>query len=95
MSGALRGWPSSDAFDRLLAHAPKLRWVHSATSVERALTPTPLARGIVVTNARGVFSRPIAEHVLLMIPALSRCPPRSSAQRERTWQRSRAAGSAT
>ncbi|HKB27523.1 MAG TPA: D-2-hydroxyacid dehydrogenase [Candidatus Limnocylindrales bacterium] len=84
----LRGWLSSDAFDRLLAHAPKLRWVHSATSgVERALTPTARARGIVVTNARGVFSRPIAEHVLLMILALSRrLPQLLELQRERTWQ---------
>ncbi len=84
----LRGWLSSDAFDRLLAHAPKLRWVHSATSgVERALTPTALARGIVVTNARGVFSRPIAEHVVLMILALSRrLPQLLELQRERTWQ---------
>jgi len=84
----LRGWLSSDAFDRLLAHAPKLRWVHSATSgVERALTPTALARGITVTNARGVFSRPIAEHVLLMILALSRrLPQLLELQRERTWQ---------
>ena len=84
----LRGWLSSDAFDRLLAHAPKLRWVHSATSgVERALTPTARARGITVTNARGVFSRPIAEHVLLMILALSRrLPQLLELQRERTWQ---------
>ncbi|HLX35266.1 MAG TPA: D-2-hydroxyacid dehydrogenase [Candidatus Limnocylindrales bacterium] len=84
----LRGWLSSDAFDRLLAHAPKLRWVHSATSgVERALTPTAMARGVVVTNARGVFSRPIAEHVLLMILALSRrLPQLLELQRERTWQ---------
>ena len=84
----LRGWLSSDAFDRLLAHAPKLRWVHSATSgVERALTPTAMSRGIVVTNARGVFSRPIAEHVLTMILAIARqLPELLELQRERTWQ---------
>jgi phosphoglycerate dehydrogenase-like enzyme len=84
----LRGWLSSDAFDRLLAHAPELRWVHSATSgVERALTPAALARDVIVTNARGVFSRPIAEHVLLMILALSRrLPQLLELQRERTWQ---------
>src|SRR4029077_4910890 len=47
----LRGWLSSEAFDRLLARAPRLRWVHSATSgVERALTPAARERGIVVTN---------------------------------------------
>ena len=84
----LRGFLSSEAFDRLLAHAPGLRWVHSATSgVERALTPAALTRDIVVTNARGVFSRPIAEHVLLMILAISRNMPQLlELQRERTWQ---------
>jgi phosphoglycerate dehydrogenase-like enzyme len=84
----LRGWLSSEAFDRLLARADGLRWVHSATSgVERALTPAALARGLVVTNARGVFTRPIAEHVLLMILAVSRnLPELLELQRERTWQ---------
>ena len=84
----LRGFLSSEAFDRLLARAPSLRWVHSATSgVERALTPAALARDVLVTNARGVFSRPIAEHVLLMILAISRrLPQLLELQRERTWQ---------
>jgi phosphoglycerate dehydrogenase-like enzyme len=84
----LRGWLSSDAFDRLLARAPHLAWVHSATSgVERALTPAALERGLVVTNARGVFSRPIAEYVLMMILAISRrLPQLLELQRERTWQ---------
>ncbi len=84
----LRGWLSSDAFDRMLARAPDLAWVHSATSgVERALTPAALERGLVVTNARGVFSRPIAEYVLMMILAVSRrLPQLLELQRERTWQ---------
>jgi phosphoglycerate dehydrogenase-like enzyme len=84
----LRGWLSSDAFDRLLARAPHLAWVHSATSgVERALTPASRERGLVVTNARGVFSRPIAEYVLMMILAVSRrLPQLLELQRERTWQ---------
>jgi phosphoglycerate dehydrogenase-like enzyme len=84
----LRGWLVAEAFDRLLARAPHLTWVHSATSgVERALTPAALARDILVTNARGVFSRPIAEHVLLMILAVSRhLPDLLELQRERTWQ---------
>jgi phosphoglycerate dehydrogenase-like enzyme len=84
----LRGWLSSDAFDRLLVRAPRLAWVHSATSgVERALTPAALGRGLVVTNARGVFSRPIAEYVLMMILAVSRrLPQLLELQRERTWQ---------
>lgn len=84
----LRGWLSSEAFDRLLARAPRLSWVHSATSgVERALTPAARERGLVVTNARGVFSRPIAEYVLMMILAVSRrLPQLLELQRERTWQ---------
>jgi phosphoglycerate dehydrogenase-like enzyme len=84
----LRGWLSSDAFDRLLARAPNLAWVHSATTgVERALTPAARERGIVITNARGVFSRPIAEYVLMMILAVSRrLPQLLELQRERTWQ---------
>jgi phosphoglycerate dehydrogenase-like enzyme len=84
----LRGWLVAEAFDRLLARAPHLTWVHSATSgVERALTPAALARDVLVTNARGVFSRPIAEHVLLMILAVSRhLPQLIELQHERTWQ---------
>ena len=84
----LRGWLSSDAFDRILARAPRLSWVHSATSgVERALTASSLERGLVVTNARGVFSRPIAEYVVMMILAVSRrLPQLLELQRERTWQ---------
>ena len=84
----LRGWISSDAFDRILTRAPRLSWVHSATSgVERALTPSALERGVVVTNARGVFSRPIAEYVVMMILAVSRrLPQLLELQRERTWQ---------
>ena len=84
----LRGWLRADAFDRLLVRAPRLIWVHSATSgVERALTPVALERRLVVTNARGVFSRPIAEYVLMMILAVSRrLPQLLELQRERTWQ---------
>ena len=40
-----------------------------------------------VTNARGVFSRPIAEYVLMMILSVSRkLPQLLELQRERTWQ---------
>jgi phosphoglycerate dehydrogenase-like enzyme len=84
----LHGWLSADAFDRLLTRTPKLTWVHSASAgVERALTPAARERGIVITNARGVFSRPIAEYVMMMILAVSRkLPGLLELQRERTWQ---------
>jgi phosphoglycerate dehydrogenase-like enzyme len=84
----LRGWLSADAFDRLLSRAPNLAWVHSATAgVERAFTPAAMERGIVITNARGVFSAPIAEYVMMMVLAISRrLPELLELQRERTWQ---------
>ncbi len=84
----LRGWLSADAFDRLLARTPRLVWVHSASAgVERVLTRAGRERGLVITNARGVFSRPIAEYVMMMILAVSRrLPQLLELQHERTWQ---------
>jgi phosphoglycerate dehydrogenase-like enzyme len=84
----LRGFLSADAFDRVLARTPRLAWIHSATAgVERMLTPASLQRSLVITNARGVFSQPIAEYVLMMILAVSRrLPQLLELQRERTWQ---------
>jgi phosphoglycerate dehydrogenase-like enzyme len=84
----LRGRLPAETFDRILARAPSLRWVHSATAgVERVLTPASRARGLVITNARGVFSRPIAEYVMLMmLSAARRLPQLLELQAERTWQ---------
>jgi phosphoglycerate dehydrogenase-like enzyme len=84
----LCGFLGADAFDRVLARAPRLAWVHSATAgVERVLTPGSRQRNLLITNARGVFSRPIAEYVLMMILAVSRrLPQLLELQRERTWQ---------
>jgi phosphoglycerate dehydrogenase-like enzyme len=88
MEVLLRGPLPMSVFDRLLARAPRLMWVHSATAgVERLLTPTALERGLAITNARGVFSGPIAEYVLMMILAVSRrLPLLLELQREKTWQ---------
>ncbi|CAN5742452.1 D-2-hydroxyacid dehydrogenase [soil metagenome] len=84
----LRGPMPQGVFDRLLSRCPKLMWVHSATAgVERVLTPAALERGLAITNARGVFSDPIAEYVLMMILSVSRrLPQLLELQRERTWQ---------
>ena len=84
----LHGFLAADAFERLLSRAPSLRWVHSAAAgVERLLTPAARARGLAITNARGVFSRPIAEYVLMMLLAVSRrLPQLLELQAERTWQ---------
>ncbi len=84
----LRGRLPAEVFDRILVRAPALRWVHSATAgVERVLTPASRERGLVITNARGVFSRPIAEYVMLMILSVARrLPELLELQAERTWQ---------
>jgi phosphoglycerate dehydrogenase-like enzyme len=84
----LRGPMPAQVFDRLIARCPRLAWVHSATAgVERVLTPAAAERDLVITNARGVFSAPIAEYVLMMILAISRrLPQLLELQRERTWQ---------
>lgn len=84
----LRGPLPTSVFDRILWRAPRLMWVHSATAgVERVLTPAALERGLAITNARGVFSDPIAEYVLMMILAVSRrLPMLLELHSERTWQ---------
>ena len=84
----LHGWLAPDAFERVLARAHDLRWVHSAAAgVERLLTPAGRARGLTITNGRGVFSRPIAEYVLMMALAVNRrLPQLLELAAERTWQ---------
>ncbi len=84
----LRGPLPAATFERILARAPRLAWVHSATAgVERLLVPAAAGRGLVITNARGVFSEPIAEYVMMMILAtIRRLPELLELQRERTWQ---------
>ena len=84
----LRGPMPAASFDRLLARSPRLSWVHSATAgVERLLTAEAAGRDLVITNARGVFSEPIAEYTMMMIlSVVRRLPELMELQRERTWQ---------
>jgi phosphoglycerate dehydrogenase-like enzyme len=74
--------------DHIVGRAPRLRWIHSvAAGVDRVTTPAVRERGLTVTNARGVFSRPIAEYVVMMCLAIARrLPQLLELQRERTWQ---------
>jgi phosphoglycerate dehydrogenase-like enzyme len=59
-----------------LAQAPKLKWVHtSAVAVETLCLPELFARGIAVSNTRGVQALPIAEHVLTVVLALAKQIP--------------------
>jgi phosphoglycerate dehydrogenase-like enzyme len=85
----LRGWSlGGDALDRLVGRAPKLRWIHSVSvGVESVLTPCVRLRGLTVSNAQGVFNRPIAEYAMTMILAVChRLPQLLELQRDRTWQ---------
>jgi phosphoglycerate dehydrogenase-like enzyme len=84
----LRGGVPASVLDHVLARAPRLEWIHSfSAGVDRVATPAVRARGVIVTNARGVFSRPIAEYVVMMCLAIARrLPQLLELQRERTWQ---------
>ncbi len=84
----LLGAVPASVLDHLVGRAPRLRWIHSASAgVDRIATPLVRERGLTVTNARGVFSRPIAEYVVMMSLAVSRrLPQLLELQRERTWQ---------
>ncbi len=84
----LLGAVPASVLDHVVSRAPRLRWIHSASAgVDRISTAIVRERGLVVTNARGVFSRPIAEYVVMMSLAIARrLPQLLELQRERTWQ---------
>ena len=84
----LRGGVPASVLDHIIRRAPRLEWIHSfSAGIDRVATPAVRGRGLVVTNARGVFSRPIAEYVVMMCLAIVRhLPQLLELQRERTWQ---------
>ncbi len=58
--------------DEMLAASPKLRWVFSvSTGVEKLPLPALHAKGVLVSNTKGVHAVPIAEYVLGGMLALS------------------------
>jgi phosphoglycerate dehydrogenase-like enzyme len=87
-----RGGTPTSVLEHVLARAPRVEWIHSfSAGVERVATPAVRERGLLVTNARGVFSRPIAEYLVMMLLAVARrLPQLLELQRERTWQPLRA-----
>ena len=84
----LRGGLPGSVLDHILSRAPRLEWIHSfSAGIDRVATPAVRSRNLTVTNARGVFSRPIAEYVVMMCLAVARrLPQLLELQRERTWQ---------
>jgi len=69
------------------AWAKKLRWLHStAAGVNQLMYPELRQSGIVITNASGVHSIPMVEHVLGVLVAMARrFPDLWRNQREHRW----------
>lgn len=70
-----------------LARAPRLRWVHSsAVAVGTLCLDALAARGIALTNSRGIQATPIAEHVFaLLLAMVRRLPLALERQRQARW----------
>jgi D-2-hydroxyacid dehydrogenase (NADP+) len=70
-----------------VASAQRLKWLHSsAVAVETFALPELFARGIIVSNSRGVQSTPIAEHVFAVMLGLAKqLPLVIDRQHEREW----------
>ncbi|MER5742594.1 D-2-hydroxyacid dehydrogenase [Streptomyces sp. NPDC002225] len=63
-------------------------WVHTASAgVDRLLCPELAASGTVLTNARGIFERPVAEYVTGLLLAFAKdLPGTLDLQRRRQWR---------
>ncbi|MFE1954068.1 D-2-hydroxyacid dehydrogenase [Streptomyces sp. NPDC059524] len=82
LSDAVReAWPAA-------APGSRPEWVHTASAgVDRLMFPELVDSDTVLTNARGVFDRPIAEYVAALVLAMAKDLPRTLAlQTERTWR---------
>jgi D-2-hydroxyacid dehydrogenase (NADP+) len=67
-----------------LARAGRLKWIHStAAGVAQLVYPELRDSGIIVTNPRGLFSVPMAEHTLGLLIALARNFPDSVRYQDR------------
>lgn len=69
-------------------HAGALDWIHvAAAGVDRLLFPDLVDSDVRVTNARGVFDRPIAEFVLgAVLARAKRLHESHDLQRKRSWR---------
>jgi phosphoglycerate dehydrogenase-like enzyme len=67
-----------------LKDGKKLKWIHStAAGVSQLMYPELRDSGILVTNPSGIFSVPMAEHVIGLLLALARNFPDSIRQQDR------------
>ena len=66
------------------AAAKKLKWIHSTSAgVGQLMYPELRNSGVIITNASGIFSVPMAEHTIGLILALARNFPDSVRQQEK------------
>jgi phosphoglycerate dehydrogenase-like enzyme len=61
----LHAWGNHKALEDAFRLSPRVRWVHSlAAGVENILFPELVESPVPLTNARGVFARPLAEFAM-------------------------------
>ncbi len=85
----LLGWNfRADSLRAAFDAARDLRWIHwGGAGVDAAMFPELVSSDVVLTNARGVFDRPIAEWVLGMIIGFAKQFPQTlDFQRKADWQ---------
>ena len=80
--------PGMHTVGDLWAKTPKVRWIHSLSAgVEKVLSPELVKSDVPVTNARGVFKRPLAEFALLgMLYFYKRVPLMRVNQQAHQWE---------
>lgn len=87
-SEILLGWNfRADELSAAWDSATDLAWIHwCGAGVDAVLFPALRRSDVILTNARGVFDRPIAEYVLGLVIALAkRFPQTFLAKSTRTW----------
>jgi phosphoglycerate dehydrogenase-like enzyme len=84
----LRWWMPATTLRRILAAAPRLRWLHTPSAgVDGLLIPEVIERKIVLTNSAGAHAIPIAEFVLLgMLGHAKRASELSALTPENAWE---------
>ncbi len=84
------GAPGPDLIRDFLAHAPRLRWLHTMSAgVDRFLIPEVVGRrDFTLTNNSGPYDVPIAEFVLAtMLSAAKHLPDYQRAQAASLWEK--------
>lgn len=84
----LSWWTPNEIFVRVLAAAPRTRWIHTfSAGVDHLLIPEIVERDVVLTNSAGAHAVPIAEFVLMYLLAhVKRVPELLALRPEDGWE---------